>query len=68
MAKGSQVGGNSKITSQRHEKRITETGKMCNKCNQDKLESDYGTNKSWCSDCLRTYQKGRSKKKWGKLW
>ena len=68
MAKGSQVGGNSKITSQRHEKRITETGKIFNKCNQDKLESDYGTNKSWCSDCLRAYQKDLRNKKRKRLW
>ena len=68
MAKGTQVGGNSKITSQRHEKRLTEKGKICNKCKQDRLESDYGTNKSWCLECLRAYQNDRSKKKWGKLW
>lgn len=68
MAKGSQVGGNSKITSQRYKSRITDTGKICNKCNENKKLDEYGSNKSWCLECLRIYNRARSKKQRTRLW
>jgi|TARA_Y100001963_G_C6581376_1_gene353586 hypothetical protein len=68
MAKGNQMGGNSRVTSQKFQKRVTQTGRICNKCNEDKLESEYGANKSWCLSCVRAYQKKLRDKKRAKLW
>ena len=41
---------------------------ICNKCKEDKLESDYGANKSWCLPCVRVYQTALRKKRRAKLW
>ena len=68
MAKGSQEGGNSKITTQRYLNRIDGDGKSCNKCNKVKPSNKYGANKSWCLDCLNKYQSERRKKQSYKLW
>tara|TARA_Y100001938_G_scaffold108165_1_gene147811 strand:+ start:1474 stop:1689 length:216 start_codon:yes stop_codon:yes gene_type:complete len=63
-----QMGGNSKLTSQRHKERITEKGKICNKCDEDKALDEYGANKSWCLSCIRDYNNARAKKRRYKLW
>ena len=68
MARGRQLGGNSKATSQRYEKRVTKDGVICNKCTEVKTTKEYGVNKSWCIDCMNKYQKERSKKQYYKLW
>lgn len=68
MAKGNVLGGKNIIASHEFESRKTKTGMICNKCKEDKLESDYGANKSWCLPCVRVYQTALRKKRRAKLW
>ena len=60
--------GKTITTAQKYQKRMTDKGLICNKCNEDKSLNEYGVNKSWCLVCVRVYNNARAKKGRYKLW
>ena len=67
MAKGTQSGGNCKITARRYQERKTEKGRICTGCNKDRESSEYYPKASRCKYCYKKAYDKRQKKK-VKLW
>ena len=65
-------GGGALQNSLRYRDSLTENGKICTKCGEDKPFNKYtkqkGNYKSWCKDCISEYAREKYKKRSYKLW